>query len=300
MVLADPKAVTQIKQGAAAPASDGTQGGGLGDCTTDTLALSGSPPAPTICGYNTGQHMIMDAQDSCHTLTINIGSSDTSTSRSWAIVVSQYECPETRYANSGPPGCLQYHTGDTGKIANFGFPTNSATVSGTVMHLSSQDYKICIRRNTGFCYICYNTQITPGTASLTSQISFGLSASANAAIGQGATNTNCQTDYLSIPGAITDAITQIALPTLNAAMIGRVCGRFFGTNGATAGITLCTKNVPFEVGVTFDADELTGISNTALISTEIVTNPTTAPGGVLGFYLAYTQKSTNCGTNISG
>jgi len=71
-------------------------------------------------------------------------------------------------------------------------------------------------------------------------------------------------------------------------------------NGQTSGITLCSKNVPFEVGVRFDADELAGAPNNALINTEIATNAAATPGGVLGFYLAYKQTNTNCATNISG
>jgi hypothetical protein len=43
-----------------------------------------------------------------------------------------------------------------------------------VTHLARQNYDICFRRGSGFCYICYSPTINPATALIT-QISFGLS-----------------------------------------------------------------------------------------------------------------------------
>ena len=51
-----------------------TVGAKLGDCTTDTLTVSnpGGAVPPTICGYNTGQHMWVPASDSCNQINIDI------------------------------------------------------------------------------------------------------------------------------------------------------------------------------------------------------------------------------------
>ena len=84
----------------------------VGDCATDTLTVSnpgGSVP-PTICGYNTGQHMYVPASDSCVTITLDIDTA-TSTTRNWQIKVTQYECGNLRAPEED---CLQYHTATTG------------------------------------------------------------------------------------------------------------------------------------------------------------------------------------------
>ncbi|TRY81036.1 hypothetical protein TCAL_13448 [Tigriopus californicus] len=47
-------------------------------------------------------------------------------------------------------GCLQYHTGLTGRFTTFNFlPTNDN-------HLANQDYSVCIRQEAGFCCIEYS------------------------------------------------------------------------------------------------------------------------------------------------
>ena len=53
---------------------------------------------------------------------------DDSYTRKYDIKISQYECGSE---SSGPPGCLQYYTATTGKIASFNYPTSSSTVSTT-------------------------------------------------------------------------------------------------------------------------------------------------------------------------
>ena len=75
-----------------------------------TLSLFHSPP-PIICGYNTGQHMFVPACPSCVTLTIDIDTATTATTRSWSIRVTQYECGDL---NAPEENCLQYLTAQTG------------------------------------------------------------------------------------------------------------------------------------------------------------------------------------------
>ena len=49
---------------------------------------------------------------------------------------------------------------------SYGFPTSitssSTTVATTVTHLNNQNYNICMRRASGYCYICYST-LSAGT-----------------------------------------------------------------------------------------------------------------------------------------
>ena len=63
--------------------------------TTDTMTFSnpGGAVPPTICGYNTGQHMWVPASDSCNQINIDIDTGSTSsTTRRWQIKVTQYKC----------------------------------------------------------------------------------------------------------------------------------------------------------------------------------------------------------------
>ena len=77
------------------------------------LATSDGPNPPIICGTNTGYHMILEAQDTCNTLTFAWDNSDTQT---WNIHISQFLCTDPHKA---PAGCLQYFTG---KSQNYCFP----------------------------------------------------------------------------------------------------------------------------------------------------------------------------------
>merc|ERR1712018_865832 len=63
-------------------------------CINDNLVISNpsGPNPPMVCGTLSGQHMYLTASDSCHTMTATIGSTDTSTVRSWSMKVSQIEC----------------------------------------------------------------------------------------------------------------------------------------------------------------------------------------------------------------
>ncbi len=70
--------------------------------------------SPVICGFNTGQHMIVDASDKCNTVTFDISGGSTAT-RSWDIKVTQYACGEDTLG--GPDNCLQYFTGTSGTVA---------------------------------------------------------------------------------------------------------------------------------------------------------------------------------------
>ena len=112
---------------------------------TDTLTVSnpGGPVPPTICGYNTGQHMWVPASDSCNQINIDIDTGSTTTTRKWQIKVNrsdnddnnninnevimmmivtiimmmimmkvtQYECGNLMMPTLD---CLQYHTSSTG------------------------------------------------------------------------------------------------------------------------------------------------------------------------------------------
>ena len=93
MVIADPDTVSSATTAAAG------DGANVGDCNTDTLSsryfiinltsfftsilvgVPGFTPPPIICGYNTGQHMWVPACPSCVTITIDVDTANTATTR---------------------------------------------------------------------------------------------------------------------------------------------------------------------------------------------------------------------------
>eukprot|EP00095_Tigriopus_kingsejongensis_P004177 maker-scaffold47_size466558-snap-gene-0.18 protein:Tk04177 transcript:maker-scaffold47_size466558-snap-gene-0.18-mRNA-1 annotation:"hypothetical protein KGM_18655" len=79
---------------------------------------------PTICGQNTGQHIYVDIGNlASDTAQLNFAFSGSSNNRQWEIKVTQIPCSTQGHPNGC--GCLQYHTGLTGRLTTFNFlPTN--------------------------------------------------------------------------------------------------------------------------------------------------------------------------------
>ena len=69
--------------------------------------------------------MYVDASSQCNDLTAEVASSQTTTNREWNIKVTQVECNS---AMLPPTGCLQYFTGTTGFMYNYGW--QGSTVNG--------------------------------------------------------------------------------------------------------------------------------------------------------------------------
>ena len=69
-----------------------------------------------------------------------------STSRTWNLLVSQLECGSLSLP---PTGCLQYHTGSTGTVRSFNWQDSDTSL----IHLQSQFYSVCIRKELGYCKI---------------------------------------------------------------------------------------------------------------------------------------------------
>merc|ERR1712050_324112 len=109
----------------------------VGDCIYDSLTVSnpGGAVPPTICGYNTGQHMYVPASPQCNQINIDIDTLTTTTTRKWQIKVTQYECGNMMAPEQD---CLQYHTASTGTIATFNWDTSASSAASPQTHLSSQ------------------------------------------------------------------------------------------------------------------------------------------------------------------
>lgn len=75
-------------------------------------------------------------------LVVNM-TSDFFNPRIWEIRVSQI-----LFEQRAPSGCMQYYGGLTGIIQTFNFAENGR-------HLANQNYRACIRQETGMCSIAY-------------------------------------------------------------------------------------------------------------------------------------------------
>jgi len=277
----------------------------VGDCIYDTLTVSnpGGAVPPTICGYNTGQHMFVPASSQCNQINIDIDTLTTTTTRKWQIKVTQYECGNMMAPEQD---CLQYLTASSGTIASFNWDTSASSVASSQTHLSSQYYDICIRRARSYCSVCYS----PYVSSTTAASSFGVSAtgpgpallSSQGSLCTGVTTLNPAVasnsgfgDYLEIvalqPGTGSTA-------TIGPTGKNRICGTLFNAATPTAvHATACSWSVPFKVGVHFDHDD--AINAPPAPAYNLVENDVTGTTGVSagagygysGFYLNYWQNS---------
>lgn len=77
---------------------------GDGSCSTDAISISGGASnVPTICGENSGQHVVVDF-DGTNSISISIAATSSHTfGRHWFIRVTQFNCDA---ANKGMQNCL--------------------------------------------------------------------------------------------------------------------------------------------------------------------------------------------------
>jgi len=237
----------------------GTDGPNVGDCSVDSLTVTnpGGASPPVICGYNTGQHMWVPASDMCNTINIDIDTG-TTTTRTWKIKVTQYEC-----GNMMMPveNCLQYHTARTGTIASFNWDISATAVEDTQVHLSSQYYDICIRRERSYCSVCYSVAIHSTANSIASSYGVGASSAVDAqkgGLGKQCTGITTQPATLGLGDYLEIANLQAAAGTAGTVNANyRICGAIFSAiaDATSTTATVCSFNTPFKVGVHFDEDE---------------------------------------------
>jgi len=188
-----------------------------GQCNEDSFTVSspGSVGSPEICGVNTGDHMYIDASDSCNSLTFQIG--DVTFTRQWNIKITQYAMD---FPNKAPKGCLQFHFAGDGNDDGDLDPTVIRSFNwngGNGRHLANQDYNICVRRESSIRRICYSQDATSFLNDfLISTGGVGDSAATNVAVGlwgksgfcgnYGSSGKGVEFDHLMIPRASTFAI----------------------------------------------------------------------------------------------
>eukprot|EP00095_Tigriopus_kingsejongensis_P012505 snap_masked-scaffold221_size251850-processed-gene-1.8 protein:Tk12505 transcript:snap_masked-scaffold221_size251850-processed-gene-1.8-mRNA-1 annotation:"hypothetical protein SINV_00302" len=193
-------------------------------------------PIPTICGQNTGQHMYIDLGcERSDTATLSFDFDGSDNNRLWEIKVSQIKCNTEGHPNGC--GCLQYHTGLTGRFTSFNFlPTNDN-------HLANQEYAICIRQEEGMCCIEY----TP--CADTNSYSFNA-IEADPDDGTAKQDTDCATfDYIGIEGVQATCST-----SSGNIQNSRLCGQKFNVikEAIFDAASLCDCSKPFQVDIFFN------------------------------------------------
>ena len=288
----------------------------IGDCIYDTFTVTspGNPSPPVICGYNTGQHMYVEASDLCNKIVINMELLKVFTRR-WDIKVTQYEgTQDQRFL--APPGCLQWLTGSLGTIQNFNFKDENS------YHLSSQRYSICWRRERGKCSLCmaigyFGMSNVPSKVPSSSTTPWTRLAGYSDSIccSEDSPTANCGTaganDFIEIEGARQPPANGV----FNVGDGNRFCGRWLGLGGPTTVVptytysaqnalrTICTQVIPYRLRVTFSDGEVLSSTAANVCGTS---RPTAATGdtedecsefrlygnrkGTLGFQLDWWQN----------
>lgn len=188
---------------------------------------------PAVCGTSSGHHMYLDiGSTASNTATITVSLAASSASAKWNVLASQLEC-NTNYL--APSGCTMYLTGVTGSWSMYGYQSGVTTTE----HLQNQDYKVCIRREDGYCSVRHTA---------TSSTSFDLSSAANADTAISVAGATCYADFVNIPGGSLDG---------NPETKDRYCGGALGfpSPGVPVSQAIITKMVPFEVVVHTDGTE---------------------------------------------
>merc|ERR1712156_382840 len=252
-VIGGPFTLTNTAANNAANAINGgaigsdTRENAVGDCVDDTFVVTSTGKAsPVICGTNTDQHVVVDADgETCLTASFVFGGR--SITREYEIRVLQYE---KENGLGGPEGCLQYFIDNQDTVKTFNWDSGPGTVK---THLSNQDYDICIRRNRGMCGICWTQEGTGEDGT------FSLSTSPTNNQARSRVGATCTTDFILIPNGI-EKPTPFVQNSINLGN-SKYCGRalhHMNDQVATSPATVCSFQTPFKLTVVTDDDEQFG------------------------------------------
>jgi len=288
-----PVGIPTTEQSGTPTADAATSVNSVGSCNSDVFVVTGTQgPYPVICGMNNGQHVIVDT-DGTECVNAVFGFGGNGNTRRYTIHVLQFAQSNDM---GGPPGCLQFFTGETGIVRSFNWQGQADRT--TSVHLANQFYDICVRPLEPACAICW-FQEASGSAS-GGIGSFGISESAAGTNldTSSATGAGCDgTDRLRIPfgfdGAdvfnIFNAIVNLGENTF--------CGRYLNANnGAPTDGTVCSPQ--FHLTVEFNGAENGAGDNIQTANTNEVavgdTDETTGPFGTMGFSLEFEQQIQTC------
>jgi len=223
-------------------------------CLTDSFSVTPSQDwSPTICGTNTGEHMYIESDEDCTSLDFQFSDNAIDTTlatRSWSIKVTQIACDSQARA---PDGCTQYFTGSTSNTVN-----SYNYQSGSGYQLASQQQNVCVRRERGYCRICWSETAQGDLAVSGTVVNMGYlvkktKTNTKACCGYGATGKGVNYDCVKIPGAVKTGGTCVAAAThCNSGF----CGNALATTTGTTRKTICSTQTPFRLNYVTDAYEV--------------------------------------------
>jgi len=212
----------------------------------------------------------------CTDLNFQFGNTGVGTAlanRGWSIKVTQFSC---NYRNRAPRGCTQYFFGPaTSTVETYNYQ------NGAGQQLANQDQQICIRRERGFCRICYYAiQLTDFAVSGPTATKSGYN-KGSVCCG-GSTSETKGIDCVQIRGAIKESVTMTGA---GVAVKSNICGRSAGlvTTTGMVGKSICSTLTPFTLAFRSDAFEYLAESM----------------NGDRGFRLGYTMDNTRCTQNTN-
>jgi len=301
--IAGPIPVQGVNDGDADAATQ-TSGRAVGHCVTDSFTVSG---APTICGVNTGQHMIIDSDGTeCVSATFVFGGN--ANTREYNIHITQFESSNS-VELAGPAGCLQYRTGITGIVNSFNWQGVGTAAGPASTHLANQDYTVCVRQAAGYCYICWTpTGISAAAGNILG--TFGVSnGESDAAAPKSGAGVDCpmavndltdSVDYVIIPGgAMTAADFNNIVANTAAPVADKYCGRYLSDDaaGMVGDENICSRRTPFILGVHFDGFEAAAAAGNNMADMNEAADGggndayAMGPLGTIGFSLTYTMRA---------
>jgi len=218
-----------------------TPGAGVGECTTNSLEVTGGSGKnpPKICGTNTDYHMYVEFGASA-TDSVTLKHTLDTTQKSWNILARQIACTATWKA---PTDCVQYFTGTSGNVKNYNF--------GQI--LQSQNYNNCIRQESGYCKISWSQ------ATATSPDQFQMDTAAGIALAT-AQVTTCPLAYVVIPDASLDGVNKLDTGLSTTAFQSTFCGGVLGISSSPAANTMVSATLPFKLGVWTQAAAMEAIN----------------------------------------
>jgi len=241
-----------------------------------TNMVSGNNRLPTICGFNTGDHIYIDVGPEVNNITgfsatLEFNLAEKTDSRNFNIRITQHECFSDL---TPPPGCLQYFMAKRGRITSFNFNRESESQNSMGAHLDKQDYFICIRQEEDHCCTEYAVCDEPNSFTLDNS-RYELFAETHVGRDEdlqdlrALASSTCTRDFIEIEGSS----EQCEGGTISS----RYCGFRFGTEIASdtdedfaineplenilarPHKTICDCSLPFQVGIRTNNENTRGV-----------------------------------------
>ncbi|XP_044762650.1 uncharacterized protein LOC123319783 [Coccinella septempunctata] len=212
-----------------------------GNCINEMFVITGNGlnnQIPSICGYNTGQHIYVDVSMLSGPLMLSV-LSNMSYRKRFRIRICQY----SQSACITPSNCLQYYTGTSGIIQSFNYDQALMLSRSSPSYFNNLNYAICIRREAGYCSITYSN-VMNGLEYPFELVNYAANGQPTVMMGQAGIETfDCPNDYIIINGVrlcgtkLNDGMTNPDL-TVNAPVTDNSLGPIViqvRTNGSAVG-----------------------------------------------------------------